>query len=264
MTLLEKAVWAAAFVDEFKRWSSITIPEMVSDPISFDEEPAEMSAKGADRAVMALRRLGDIGHVHVSPDLEAERRAELDIPEEESNSPWSTESHVIRDVAEVKPLLEKAFGRQPLVPDVLYRFLKWLYEVPGFRVANPKIGLAGAHLLAWGDLESLLNDFLGFDKGDDDELWVLRNEIAEKDELNKKLMWALREMVGPVSDMDGTIEDLLNQYDAPDGTPGVRDRDAPCELFQPGTPAGDGSCLGDGHYLCHECEHMTPEDGDEE
>jgi hypothetical protein len=36
------------------------------------------------------------------------------------------------------------------------------------------------------------------------------------------------------------------------GAPGVRDPEAPCEEFEPGTP--DGSCGTDGHYMCHECE----------
>jgi hypothetical protein len=37
------------------------------------------------------------------------------------------------------------------------------------------------------------------------------------------------------------------------GAPGVRDPEAPCEEFVPGTP--DGNCGTDGHYMCHECEH---------
>lgn len=50
----------------------------------------------------------------------------------------------------------------------------------------------------------------------------------------------------------------------PDGIPHVRDAGAPCEYFVPGTPAGNGACLGDGHYLCQECEEMTPEVDDED
>ena len=38
------------------------------------------------------------------------------------------------------------------------------------------------------------------------------------------------------------------------GTPGLRDRDAPCFAFEPGQPSGD--CETDGHYLCHECQEM--------
>jgi len=44
------------------------------------------------------------------------------------------------------------------------------------------------------------------------------------------------------------------------GDPGVRDPNARCELFCPGTPQGRGECLGDGHYLCQECEMWTPEE----
>jgi hypothetical protein len=39
------------------------------------------------------------------------------------------------------------------------------------------------------------------------------------------------------------------------GTPGVRDVDAPCDAFEPGTP-GQGSCQTDGHYMCVECVHI--------
>lgn len=42
----------------------------------------------------------------------------------------------------------------------------------------------------------------------------------------------------------------------PDGTQGVRDKDAPCELFVTGVSSGD--CEGDGHYLCEECEEKKP------
>jgi hypothetical protein len=35
------------------------------------------------------------------------------------------------------------------------------------------------------------------------------------------------------------------------GAPGLRDVDAPCPDFEPGTPSG--SCETDGHYLCWEC-----------
>jgi hypothetical protein len=42
----------------------------------------------------------------------------------------------------------------------------------------------------------------------------------------------------------------------PDGTTGVRDVDAPCEAFRPGTPAGH--CDTDGHYLCAECRVCRP------
>lgn len=49
----------------------------------------------------------------------------------------------------------------------------------------------------------------------------------------------------------------------PDGLPGLRDQDAQCEMFCPGTPAGEcGVCSGDGHYLCDECANFTSRDGE--
>jgi len=43
----------------------------------------------------------------------------------------------------------------------------------------------------------------------------------------------------------------------PDGTPGIRDVDAPCDTFQPGDP-GHGNCQTDGHYICVECIKIDP------
>lgn len=46
----------------------------------------------------------------------------------------------------------------------------------------------------------------------------------------------------------------------PDGTPGVRDIDAPCEDFNPSATkltVWSGHCDGDGHYLCRSCEHWS-------
>jgi hypothetical protein len=39
----------------------------------------------------------------------------------------------------------------------------------------------------------------------------------------------------------------------PDGTPGIRDVDHPCEMFEPGHGCWLNDCQGDGHYLCQEC-----------
>lgn len=54
---------------------------------------------------------------------------------------------------------------------------------------------------------------------------------------------------------------------APDGEPGVRDVDAPCEEFQPETEgkpwqfaSGDGNCDTDGHHLCAECVHISEQE----
>ncbi len=42
------------------------------------------------------------------------------------------------------------------------------------------------------------------------------------------------------------------------GTPGVRDPDFPCELFDGLGYDGHGTCFSDGHYLCKECSHLSP------
>jgi hypothetical protein len=39
------------------------------------------------------------------------------------------------------------------------------------------------------------------------------------------------------------------------GQPGMRDPDAPCDDFNPGTPSGE--CRTDGHYMCDECTHRA-------
>lgn len=44
-----------------------------------------------------------------------------------------------------------------------------------------------------------------------------------------------------------------------DGTPGIRDINAPCELFDGKEPDGSGTCWSDGHYLCRECSHLSRE-----
>lgn len=54
----------------------------------------------------------------------------------------------------------------------------------------------------------------------------------------------------------------INGARVPDGTPGVRDADAPCEDFEPVGRAfedapGEGNCETDGHYLCRECVHIS-------
>lgn len=49
----------------------------------------------------------------------------------------------------------------------------------------------------------------------------------------------------------------------PDGLPGIRDVDAPCDVFEPGKPQVGGDCWTDGHYLCLECIHIDPDVYDE-
>jgi hypothetical protein len=61
--------------------------------------------------------------------------------------------------------------------------------------------------------------------------------------------------------------DLLSELNgrAPDGTPGVRDVDAPCDVYQPVDLPMDadasGDCETDGHYLCADgrsvCRHIS-------
>jgi hypothetical protein len=41
------------------------------------------------------------------------------------------------------------------------------------------------------------------------------------------------------------------------GARGVRDPDANCEAFEPGSPRPNGDCQTDGHYLCDECVHRA-------
>lgn len=54
----------------------------------------------------------------------------------------------------------------------------------------------------------------------------------------------------------------INGARVPDGTPGVRDADAPCESFDPAgkdfeDAPGRGTCETDGHYICRECVHIS-------
>lgn len=54
----------------------------------------------------------------------------------------------------------------------------------------------------------------------------------------------------------------INGGRTPDGEPGIRDVDAPCDEFEPvGAPweqsEGGGSCDTDGHYICSECVHIS-------
>jgi hypothetical protein len=48
----------------------------------------------------------------------------------------------------------------------------------------------------------------------------------------------------------------LTVFDPGCGVKGIRDSDAPCEVFDPG-PAS-GGCQTDGHYLCIECRELDP------
>lgn len=45
------------------------------------------------------------------------------------------------------------------------------------------------------------------------------------------------------------------------GIPGIRDKDNPCDLYQPKKkkiPFAD--CESDGHYLCKKCAYYNPEE----
>jgi hypothetical protein len=43
------------------------------------------------------------------------------------------------------------------------------------------------------------------------------------------------------------------------GTVGVRDPDHPCEEFDGQHYDGTGDCMSDGHYMCTECSHLSPD-----
>jgi hypothetical protein len=51
----------------------------------------------------------------------------------------------------------------------------------------------------------------------------------------------------------------INAYPGRFGTPGVRDPDAICEVFDGAGFNGQGRCMGDGHYLCEECSQLSSE-----
>lgn len=51
-------------------------------------------------------------------------------------------------------------------------------------------------------------------------------------------------------------KDGSGEQSSPVGIAGQRDPDHPCDVFLPGAPSG--SCYGDGHYLCNECEEYKP------
>jgi hypothetical protein len=43
------------------------------------------------------------------------------------------------------------------------------------------------------------------------------------------------------------------------GMVGVRDPEGPCDKFNGKGYDGSGSCHSDGHYLCVECSHLSPD-----
>ncbi len=43
------------------------------------------------------------------------------------------------------------------------------------------------------------------------------------------------------------------------GTVGIRDPDAICEEFDGRHYDGHGKCHSDGHYMCEECSHLSPD-----
>jgi len=162
MNTLEKQVWAAVFAGHY---SSIRQGSVKID----DGDAVGMAVVAADNAVMALRERST--DLHVVDDLEMERRAELDIPEPEVEpGTWSGigTDHVIRDVSEVKPLLEEAFKTSP-PPPILVRFVRWLYGVTTFRLVDVSgRGITGPAVL--GTVERVVDEFMGFDGGDPDPL----------------------------------------------------------------------------------------------
>lgn len=157
MNTMEKAVWAAVFAREFAKEAE-------------EELSLNRAIERADAAVFHLRTHADFGgRLHDDEDLEAERRAELDIPEAEVEpGTWSGTDHVITDVAEVKPLLEEAFRTSP-PPHVLRRFVRWLYGVTTFRFVDVRGHPNFSHATQWA-VERIVDEFMGFDKNADDYL----------------------------------------------------------------------------------------------
>lgn len=45
------------------------------------------------------------------------------------------------------------------------------------------------------------------------------------------------------------------------GTDGIRDVNAPCEMFENGTPSVGNTCETDGHYVCDDCAHRATCEG---
>jgi hypothetical protein len=56
------------------------------------------------------------------------------------------------------------------------------------------------------------------------------------------------------------LETFPTKKDGRLGDNGLRDPEHPCELFLAGKPDQNGTCCGDGHYLCLECEEYHPDD----
>ena len=48
------------------------------------------------------------------------------------------------------------------------------------------------------------------------------------------------------------------------GVDGVRDPDAPCDVFVSGVEGVEGGCMGDGHYICSECVLHDKQEGEDD
>lgn len=55
------------------------------------------------------------------------------------------------------------------------------------------------------------------------------------------------------------LAEILNGRPGRLGTPGVRDPDGICEVFDGQGYDGSGRCQSDGHYLCVECSELAPD-----
>jgi len=100
------------------------------------------------------------GDLHDDRDLEMERKAELDILKLPRGG-WAdaSDSHVVTDIAEVKPLLDEAF-KTGAPPHVLLRFVRWLYGVTTYRLVDvhghPNFSYATLSIV-----ERVVNEFIG-------------------------------------------------------------------------------------------------------
>lgn len=56
-----------------------------------------------------------------------------------------------------------------------------------------------------------------------------------------------------------TLYRFVNDKPSLVGTVGVRDPEYPCEEFDGKHYDGWGRCHSDGHYLCVECSHLSPD-----
>jgi len=86
MTNLEQKIWATTFANTMSHWGGKAEGDKV----------ISLAIHDADEAVMSLRLyVEEHGRLHLDEDLEAERRADLDLPEEQPMCEWC--GHPVND-----------------------------------------------------------------------------------------------------------------------------------------------------------------------